>query len=140
MHKLFSIRLEELDRVRARATVRYSPFGQRAQDMQRLRDFVIGHLGDSLFENVTLMNGLGTDTLERRLIRILRAVGNPPNALAAPEARAALGTLQRPTRPGVDPVTPVSQVLWDASMLYHNEVRPVPVAEAIAQRARTLTG
>ena len=139
MHKLLPARLEEFDRVNARAIVRHARFfGQAAHDLQRLREVVVNRLGNSLRENVTLMDGLGTDTLERRLVRILRAVGNPPNAQPAREARAALGTLQRPARPGRSPITPISRVLWDATALHDDEIRPSAVAQAIADRARAL--
>ncbi|MCY4453402.1 MAG: AAA domain-containing protein [Immundisolibacterales bacterium] len=139
MHKLLPARLEEFDRVNALAIVRHARFfGQAAHDLQRLRDVVVNRLGNALHENVTLMEGLGTDTLERRLVRILRAVGNPPNAQPAREARAALGTLQRPARAGSSPITPISRVLWDAAALHDEEVRPRAVAQAIADRARAL--
>lgn len=139
MHKLFPVRLVEFDRVSARATVQHAPFfGRSAQDMQRLRDFVVTHLGDSLLENVTLMDGLGTDTLVQRLIRILRAVGNPPNAQPAPEARSALGTLRRRASPGSNPITPISQVLWQALELHDEEVKTGAATQAIVDCARTL--
>ena len=140
-HLLFAVKLEALDRIIRRATIRFAPFfGQQADDLERLRDFLVAHLGDALFENVTLMDGLGTDINGRRLVRILRAVGNPPNAQPAPQARAALGTLQRTARPGSDDVTPISRVLWEASTLNANRVRDPAAAQTIAAHARTVTG
>ena len=139
MHRLLPVGLEELDRANARATIRKARFfGVIANDMQRLRNFIEVQLGNSLLENVTLMEGLGTDVIERRLIQILRAVGNPPNARSAPEAQAALGSLNRRAVPGTDAITPISRVLWDAFSLNENEVRPAAVAQAIADRAKTL--
>ena len=141
MHKLFPVALESLDRARHTAVVRLGRlWGQHAADLDRLRRHLMGHLGDAVFNDVSLVPGLGMDVRVRRLERILGAVGDPPNARPAPEARAALGTVRRATRPGTDPVTPISRVLWDAPSLHAMQVRTAPFAEAIAARARAETG
>ncbi len=141
MHVLFSVSLESLDRVARRATIRFNDhYGQAASKLQDLRDFVVAQIGSAILENVTLMGGLGTDVQGRRLVRILRAVGNPPIAVPAPEARTALGTLQRAARPGRDAVTPIARVLWAGATLYDTQIRSISAAQSIAARARELSG
>ena len=138
MHKLFPIRLEALNRMSRTAIVRLGDFsGPNAADLSDLRRFVSDHLGASLFLDIILIPSLGPAVGLRRLERILRAVGNPPNARPAPAAHAALGTSGRRPRSGTDSVTPISRVLWDASSLHTAQARPPVVAEAIADRART---
>ena len=141
MHKLFPVTLEALDRVGGTAVVRVNElYGPAADDLHRLREIVSAHLGELLHGDITLIPSLGGDIHGRRLERILRAVGNPPNARAAPEARSALGIVRtrRPFRE--DLVTPISRVLWEGAALSEARLRPEGEADRIAERAQARAG
>lgn len=141
MHKLFGATLEQLDRANRTSVVRLGSFwGSTAFDMNRLRQEVVRHLGPALRANLTLVPGLGSDIQVSRLERILTAVGNPPNAVAAPETLTALGAANRRPRPGNDAITPISRVLWEAGALYATQVRTPEAAVEIAAVARERAG
>ncbi|MYA07674.1 MAG: AAA family ATPase [Holophagales bacterium] len=141
MHRIFSVTLSSLDRAGRRAVVRFNNFyGKVASEQRELRELVIAQLGDSGLGQVTLMEGLGSDVQTRRLVRVLRAIGNPPIAVAAPEAKAALGAEQRIARPGEDEPTPAAQVLWEADVLHSSEFRRRSAADGMACAARGRTG
>lgn len=137
MHKIFPVSLEQFDRQHRTAVIRLKP---TAAELARLRQVVTDHLGDASFKNLTLVPGLGSDALVSRLEDILSAVGNPPNALPARETAPALGAGNRRPRPGTDPVTPISRVLWEAAALNATLVRDVATADSIASRARGRAG
>lgn len=141
MHRLFPVTLEALDRIGGTAVVRVSDrSGPAADDLHRLREVVSSRLGEQLLGDITLIPSLGGDIHGRRLERILRAVGNPPNARSAPEARSALGIVRPKTSSRADAVTPISRVLWEGAVLSQEHVRPALEANRIAERARTQEG
>lgn len=143
MHKLFIASLERLDRAGGTAQVRLNDFwGEAADDMTRLRQIVIDHLGPSHQSSWTLVPGLGSDVKAKRLSSILAHVGNPPNAVAAQETLRALGNLRQRRQAGarVDVVTPISRVLWEAGALHGTTMRDPAAVDEVVGVAKAYAG
>lgn len=68
---------------------------------------------------------------------ILRAIGNPPCAVADPMTLRAMARANAPAA-GNDPVSPAASVLWDAGNLAATVVRTPAQGNAIARRATEL--
>jgi hypothetical protein len=134
IHKLFSVRLEQLDRAHHTATIRLNGFwGRTAVDMHRLRAQIQQHLAAEFAGSLTLVPGLGPDIVVARLERILSDVGDPPIAAPAPAALGALGMANRPIRAGRSPVTPLARVLWEGGALHAAIARgPADTARVVA--------
>jgi len=137
MHALFGVRLESLDRVNRLATLTLGDFyGYGAQERRELRGEVIAHLGTDFQRHLTLLPALPNDVKVQRLVTILTAVGNPRNAVAAPETLRALGVANRQATAGRDAVTPLSRVLWEATALHDTVVRPPNAVADVVDAAR----
>jgi len=85
---------------------------------------------------IYLLEGLPwNDTLTTE--NILRAIGNPPNAIIAQETLNALGISKKRIVPGTDTLTPISRVLWEAGTLSNLNTRTDSQSKSLATFARS---
>ena len=135
MHRVIAAYIEKFDRVNKRLTVALQPFwfGVEQQFNAVLAKGVLP-LGK---EPIYLLEPSAFDDSDV-VTAILREIGNPKSAIAAPEALAAMGAPAAKKIPkGTDPDTPVAEVLWQANKLATKTVRNDKEVEAIVAFAKS---
>lgn len=79
------------------------------------------------FEQDVMLDPVHKDFLVERLMKTLKAIGNPPVAVSLPEVEQALG---RSRRPQAGNPTPAAYVLWDGLRLHQTRTeRALPAIE-----------
>lgn len=99
----------------------------------KLFPYLLKNSSIDLMNDVFITKGKGTFKWYDTVKAILKAVGNPPIAVADVNAANAMGAA--PQSPGTDSITPLSQVLWQADLLHEKCVIPREEAEAISNYA-----
>jgi hypothetical protein len=135
MHKVIGVHIAKFDRVNKRLALTLNPkwVGVEMQFNAVIAQGILP-IGK---EPIYLLDGSAFDDSDV-VTSILKQIGNPKCAIAAPEALAALGTSAAKKIPkGTDPDTPIAQVLWQANKLAAKIVRNNQDVKAIADFAKT---
>jgi hypothetical protein len=135
MYKVIAARIEKFDRVGKRLTVKLSATWFK---MEAIFDAVMANgvlpIGK---EPIYLLEGMAFDD-SKDVTAILKEIGNPKCAIAAPEALAALGASAAKKIPkGADADTPIAEVLWQANKLASKTIRSEKDVEEIVDFAKT---
>jgi hypothetical protein len=133
LHGLIAARLERFDRANRKAII---SFRARSPKTAPVFDLLMSEGVIPLGEPIYLLEGLPYDDT-RITESILRSIGNPKCATAAPESLEAMGKSAAKKLPaGSDEDTPVARVLWSADKLSVTPVRSESEAKALAEFAR----
>ncbi|MCC5611149.1 AAA family ATPase [Nostoc sp. CHAB 5834] len=120
MHKVIAVTLESFDRVGKKATIAFRPRNNWIEPI--FNEVFEGDYLPIHDEPLYLLEGLPYDDSDITE-KILRAVGDPACAKAAPEALAAMGRSGAKVPLGTDPITPIARVLWEANTLASQPIR-----------------
>lgn len=135
VHRIIAVTVQEFDRAGGRACVSFRPRWrafQKAFDM--LMDSGVIPIGS---DPIYVIDGFPFDDSSVTQA-ILRRIGNPRCATAAPEALQAMGrSAASRLKAGADPDTPAARLLWAADRLSTTAVRSNTQVDALADFART---
>ena len=135
MHKVIAAHIEKFDRVNKRLTVTLSA-KWAGVDTQFNAVITQGVLPIGK-EPIYLLEGSAFDDSDT-VTDILKEIGNPKCAIAAPEALAAMGASAAKKIPkGTDPDTAIAEVLWQANKLASKVLRKDADIDAIVAFAKT---
>ena len=135
MHKVIAAYIEKFDRVNKQLTVTLQPFWTGVE--QQFNAVLAAGVLPLGKEPIYLLEPSAFDDSDV-VTAILREIGNPKSAIAAPEALAAMGAPAAKKIPkGTDADTPVAEVLWQANKLATKLVRSDKEVEAIVLFAKT---
>jgi hypothetical protein len=135
MHKVIAAQINKFDRVNKRLLVQFHAkwHGVEAQ-FNAVIDHDILPIGK---EPIYILDGSAFDD-SGTVTEILKQIGNPKCAIAAPEALAAMGTSAAKKIPkGTDKDTPIAEVLWQANKLASKAVRNQKDVDSIVSFAKT---
>ena len=135
IHRIVAVSVKEFDRTNCRARIALRPRSEAHTEIfNALMDDGVIPIGQ---EPIYLIEGLPPDDTKTTR-SILKAIGNPKCAHAAPEALGAMGkSAAKKISPGKDPDTPIARFLWTAKQLSTTQVRSSAEADALAEFART---
>lgn len=135
MHKVIAARVDKFDRVAKRLTMTLSAkwYGVETQFNAVMANGVLP-LGK---EPIYLLEGSPFDD-SRDISSILKEIGDPKCAVAAPEALKAMGaSVAKKIPKGTDVDTPIARALWQANKLAATELRKEKDVEEIVAFSRT---
>ncbi|SMP59357.1 AAA domain-containing protein [Noviherbaspirillum suwonense] len=129
MWSALSVTLVSFDRGRRKAVLKLSNWRESA-----FFPYLLANSTIDLMNDIFITKGQGSFKWYETVKEILSAVGSPSIAVADSNAAVAMGA--RPPRPGLDPVTPLARVLWEADTVHATSVIAPTQAASVAAYAR----